>query len=170
MVEFRPTDNFKTFWDVTYARGFEEVDNSLLQLNADGGLFDYANTVVGEDNTVSHIEFTGNGANGLLPLDLSYRNILGSLTRTQYTTSLGAEWEITPAWTVDARVDYSEAKVHNDEINSTAQVFGLSRAIVDYTGSKAGARNHLPGRIRPEFRYRRESPRLGVQPARQQHR
>ena len=72
MVEFRPTDNFKTFWDVTYARGFEEVDNSLLQLNADGGLFDYANTVVGEDNTVSHIEFTGNGANGLLPLDLSY--------------------------------------------------------------------------------------------------
>jgi len=60
MVEFRPTDNFKTFWDVTWARGEEQVDNSLLQLNADGGLFDYANTAVGEDNTVSHIEFTGN--------------------------------------------------------------------------------------------------------------
>jgi iron complex outermembrane receptor protein len=144
MVEFRPTDNFKTFWDVTYARGFEEVDNSLLQLNADGGLFDYANTAVGADNTVSHIEFTGNGANGTFPLDLSYRNILGSLTRTQYTTSLGAEWEITPSWTVDARVDYSEAKVHNDEINSTAQVFGLSRAIVDYTGSKAAPEITFP--------------------------
>jgi TonB-dependent receptor len=144
MVEFRPTDNFKTFWDVTWARGYEEVDNSLLQLNADGGLFDYANTVVGEDNTVSHIEFTGNGANGSFPLDLSYRNILGSLTRTQYTTSLGAEWEITPAWKVDARVDYSEAKVHNDEINSTAQVFGMTRAIVDYTGGKAAPEITFP--------------------------
>ena len=144
MVEFRPTDNFKTFWDVTWARGFEEVDNSLLQLNADGGLFDYANTVVGEDNTVSHIEFTGNGANGTFPLDLSYRNILGSLTRTQYTTSLGAEWEITPAWKVDARVDYSEAKVHNDEINSTAQVFGMTRAVVDYTGGKAAPEITFP--------------------------
>jgi TonB-dependent receptor len=144
MVEFRPTDNFKTFWDVTYARGFEEVDNSLLQLNADGGLFDYANTTVGADNTVTHIEFTGNGANGTFPLDLSYRNILGSLTRTQYTTSLGAEWDITPAWKVDARVDYSEAKVHNDEINSTAQVFGLTRAIVDYTGSKAAPEITFP--------------------------
>jgi iron complex outermembrane receptor protein len=144
MVEFRPTDTFKTFWDVTYARGHEEVDNSLLQLNADGGLFDYANTVVGADNTVSHIEFTSNGANGSLPLDLSYRNILGSLTRTQYTTSLGAEWDITPQWNVDARVDYSEAKVHNDEINSTAQVFGLSRAIVDYTGSKGAPEITFP--------------------------
>jgi len=144
MVEFRPTDNFKTFWDVTWARGEEQVDNSLLQLNADGGLFDYANTAVGEDNTVSHIEFTGNGANGTFPLDLSYRNILGSLTRTQYTTSLGAEWEITPAWKVDARVDYSEAKVHNDEINSTAQVFGMTRAVVDYTGSKAAPEITFP--------------------------
>jgi TonB-dependent receptor len=144
MVEFRPTDTFKTFWDVTWARGHEEVDNSLLQLNADGGLFDYANTVVGADNTVSHIEFTGNGANGSLPLDLSYRNILGSLTRTQYTTSLGAEWQITPAWKADARVDYSEAKVRNDEINSTAQVFGMTRAIVDYTGSKAAPEITFP--------------------------
>jgi TonB-dependent receptor len=144
MVEFRPTDTFKTYWDVTYARGFEEVDNALLQLNADGGLFDYANTVVGDDNTVDHIEFTSNGANGSLPLDLSYRNILGSLTRTQYTTSLGAEWEITPKWKVDARVDYSEAKVHNDEINSTAQVFGLSRAIVDYTGSRGAPQITFP--------------------------
>ena len=139
VLEFRPTDNFKTFWDVTYARGFEEVDNSLLQLNADGGLFDYANTVVGDDNTPSHIEFTSNGANGNFPLDLSYRNILGSLTRTQYTTALGAEWKVGD-FTVDARLDYASGKVHNDEINSTAQVFGLSRAIVDYTGSR-GAPN-----------------------------
>jgi iron complex outermembrane receptor protein len=144
VLEFRPNDTFKTFWDLTYARGHEEVDNSLLQLNADAGLFDYANTAVGADNTVTHIEFTSNGANGNLPLDLSYRNILGSLTREQYTTSLGAEWDISPQWNVEARVDYSEAKVHNDEINSTAQVFGLSRAIVDYTGSKGAPEITFP--------------------------
>ena len=145
MVEFRPTDTFKTYWDVTYAWAHEDVDNSLLQLNADGGLFDYANTTVGADNTVSHIEFTGNGPNGSLPLDLSYRNILGGLTRKQYTTSLGAEWEIAPKWSVDARVDYSQANVFNDEINSTAQVFGMTRAGVDYTGSLGAPEIFFPG-------------------------
>ena len=143
VLEFRPTDNFKAFWDVTYARGHEEVNNSLLQLNADGGLFDYANTTIGDDNTPSHIEFTGNGVNGTLPLDLSYRNILGSLTREQYTTVLGAEWKVGD-FTLDARADKAEGKVHNDEINSTAQVFGLSRAIVDYTGSRGAPDIQFP--------------------------
>jgi TonB-dependent receptor len=143
VFEFRPTDTFKTNLDVTYAQGYESVDNSLLQLNADGGLFDYANTTVGADNTVTHIEFTGNGANGSLPLDLSYRNILGSLTRTQYTSTLGAEWDV-GEFQFNARVDYSKANVHNDEINSTAQVFGLSRAIVDYNGSKGAPEITFP--------------------------
>ena len=134
VLEWRPSDDFKAFWDLTYARGKEEVNNTLLQLNADAGLFDYANTTVGVDNTVNHIEFTGNGANGTFPLDLSYRNILGSLTRTQYTTVLGTEWNV-GQFTLDGRVDYSNAKVHNDEINSTAGVFGLTRAVVDYNGS-----------------------------------
>ncbi len=133
-LEFRPNEDFKLFWDTTYARGFEEVNNTLLQLNADGGLFDYANTTIGDDNTPTHIEFTSNGANGGLPLDLSYRNILGSLTREQYTTTLGTSWNVGD-FTIDGRVDYSQGKVHNDEINSTAQVFGLTRAAVDYTGS-----------------------------------
>lgn len=131
VLEFRPTDNFKAYWDVMYARGHEDVNNSLLQLNADGGLFDYANTTLGPDNTPTHIEFTSNGVNGTFPLDLSYRNILGSLTRDQYTTALGMEWHIGD-FTLDARVDKSEAKVHNDEINATAGAFGIGRAIVDY--------------------------------------
>ena len=144
VVEWRPNDDFKLFWDLTYARGKEEVDNTLLQLNADGGLFDYANTTVGVDNTVDHIEFTGNGVNGSFPLDLSYRNILGSLTRTQYTTVLGSSWNV-GRFTFDGRVDYSNAKVHNDEINSTAGVFGLSRAVVDYTGSEGAPNITFPG-------------------------
>lgn len=144
VLEWRPNDAFKAFWDLTYARGKEDVNNSLLQLNADGGLFDYPNTTVGADNTVTHIEFTGNGANGTFPLDLSYRNILGSLTRRQYTTVLGAEWNV-GQFTLDGRVDYSNAKVHNDEINSTAAVFGVTRAVVDYTGSQGAPNISLPG-------------------------
>lgn len=144
VLEWRPNDDFKAFWDFTYARGKEDVDNSLLQLNADGGLFDYAHTTVGADNTVNHIEFTGNGANGTFPLDLSYRNILGSLTRSQYTTVLGAQWNV-GQFTIDGRVDYSKAKVHNDEINSTAQVFGITRAVVDYTGSLGAPDITFPG-------------------------
>jgi TonB-dependent receptor len=143
VFEFRPTDTFKANLDLTYAWGHEDVNNTLLQLNADGGLFDYANTTVGADNTVTHIEFTSNGANGSLPLDLSYRNILGSLTRTQYTSTLGAEWDV-GEFTINARVDYSKANVHNDEINSTAQVFGLSRAIVDYNGTKGAPEITFP--------------------------
>jgi TonB-dependent receptor len=144
VLEWRPTDDFKTFWDLTYARGKEEVNNSLLALNADGGLFDYANTTVGADNTVTHMELTGNGVNGTFPLDISYRNILGSLTRTQYTTVLGAQWNV-GEFTLDGRVDYSNAKVHNDEINSTAAVFGLTRAVVDYTGSLGAPNISFPG-------------------------
>ena len=144
VLEWRPTDDFKAFWDLTYARGKEDVNNSLLQLNADGGLFDYANTTVGADNTVTHIELTGNGANGTFPLDLSYRSILGSLTRAQYTTVLGTQWDV-GQFTLDGRVDYSNAKVHNDEINSTATVFGLTRAVVDYTGSLGAPNITIPG-------------------------
>jgi len=143
VLEFRPTDDFKVFWDATYARGHEKVNNSLLQLNADGGLFDYASIINGEDNTPDHIEFTSNGANGGLPLDLSYRNILGSLTREQYTTTVGSEWTVGD-FTLDARIDRSEGKVHNDEINSTAQVFGLARASVDYTGGRGAPNIQFP--------------------------
>ena len=165
VLELRPNDNFKTYWDVTYARGEEDVDNSLLQLNADGGLFDYANTTVGADNTVSHIELTGNGVNGTFPLDLAYRNILGGLTRKQYTTALGASWEV-GQFKIDGRVDYSNAKVHNDEINSTATVFGMTRAIVDYTGSLGAPEYHFSCRLRSDLGQGREPPGFGLQPAR----
>jgi iron complex outermembrane receptor protein len=136
VLEWRPSATFTANWDATYARGKEDVDNTLLQLGADNGGFDYANTTVGPDNTPTHIEFTSNGANGTLPLDLTYRNILGSLTRRQYTTTVGARLDV-GQFSFNGRVDYSNAKVHNDEINSSATVFGVPRAIVDYTGSLA---------------------------------
>jgi TonB-dependent receptor len=135
VLEWRPNNDFKMYLDSTYARGLEEVDNSLLQLNGSGGIFDYAHTTVGADNTVSHIELTSNGPLGSFPLDLSYRNILGSLSRNQLVSALGAKWNL-GQFTLDGRFDYSKATVFNNETDSTAQEFGTPRAIVDYSGGK----------------------------------
>jgi iron complex outermembrane recepter protein len=145
VVEWRPMENFKLYWDTTYARGKESVNNTLLQLNGSGGQFDYSKTTVGADNTVSHIELTSNGATGSFPLDLSYRNILGELTRTQYVTALGTKWDVGEQVTVDGRVDYSHAVVFNNETDSTAQLFGMARAVVDYTGSLGAPNITFPG-------------------------
>ncbi|WP_310081922.1 TonB-dependent receptor [Caulobacter sp. BE254] len=133
VVEWRPTDHFKMYLDGTYATATEQVNSTYLQLSGTSGLIDYANSKVGADNTVSHVETTSSTA---FPIDLTYRNILGDLTRTQYATVLGGEWK-GEQFTVDARLDYSNAKVQNNEINATATVFGVPRAIVDYTGGGA---------------------------------
>ncbi|MFZ0269023.1 TonB-dependent receptor [Caulobacter sp.] len=133
VVEWRPTDNFKMYLDGTYATATEDVNATYLQLSGTSGLIDYANSKVGVDNTVSHIELTSSTA---FPIDLTYRNILGDLTRTQYATVFGGEWKGEKV-TLDARVDYSNAKVQNNEINATATVFGVPRAIVDYTSGGA---------------------------------
>mgnify|MGYP000577918291 CR=1 FL=1 len=141
VLEWRPTDNFKAYFDATYATATEDVNSSFLQLGASGGLIDYSKTTLGADNTVNHIELTS-GTN--FPMDLAYRNILGDLKRTQYTTALGGEWKL-EKWTFDARFDYSNAEVQNNEINSTATVFGVQRAIIDYTGGQGAPNFSFPG-------------------------
>ncbi len=141
VVEWRPTDNFKAYFDATYATASEKVNSSFLQLGASGGLIDYSKTTLGADNTVNHIELTSD-AN--FPMDLAYRNILGGLKRTQYTTAVGGEWKL-DHWVFDARFDYSNAEVQNNEINSTATVFGVPRAVVDYTGGQGAPNFSFPG-------------------------
>ena len=156
-VEYRPTEDFKAFWDVTYARGYENVNNQALQLNGNGGVFDYAHTTLGADNTVSHIEFTSNGVTagascstlntnvGCLPLDLTFRNILGYLTRTQLTTAVGFSDNVSDEIVVDGRVDFARSEVANQETDSVAVQYGTPRAIVDYTGSEHAPDIQLPG-------------------------
>lgn len=141
ILEWRPTDDFKAYFDATYATATEDVNSTLLQLGASGGLIDYSKSTVGADNTVDHIELTSSTA---FPMDLAYRNILGDLTRTQYTTAVGGEWK-RDRWTIDARFDYSNAEVQNNEINSTATVFGVPRAIVDYKGGQRAPNFSFPG-------------------------
>jgi iron complex outermembrane recepter protein len=157
VLEYRPADGLKFFWDVTYANAHEDVDNQALQLNDGGGIFNYAGTTVGADNTVSHIVENSNGsqaasgcstnnaAAGCLPLDLTFRNILGYLTRTQLQTSLGGSYDITPELSVDMRYDYSGAKVNNQETDAVGTQYGTPGSVVDYTGSLHAPDISLPG-------------------------
>lgn len=157
VLEYRPTDTLRFFWDVTYAHARENVDNQALQVNDGGGLFNYANTTLGSDNTVSHIVETSNGAQnasgcstkntvaGCLPLDLTFRNILGFLTRSTVQTAIGGSWDITNELSFDMRYDYSGAKVDNEETDATGTQYGTPMSVVDYTGSLRAPDISLPG-------------------------
>ena len=141
VVQWRPTESFSMYLDSTYAKGREEVGSMLMQLGGAAGLIDYANSRVGADNTISHIELTSSAA---FPIDLAYRNINGQLKREQYNAVLGAEWN-SDRWKVDGRVTYARGEVQNDEKNSTATIFGLPRLIVDYTGGEGAPNFSFPG-------------------------
>ena len=127
--------------DGTYAKGQEDVSSMLMQLGGAAGLIDYANSSVGADNTVDHIELTSSAA---FPIDLAYRNINGQLERQQYNAMIGGEWS-NDKWKFDGRVNYARGEVQNDEKNSTATIFGLPRLIVDYTGSEGAPNFSFPG-------------------------
>jgi iron complex outermembrane receptor protein len=141
VVQWRPSENFSMYLDGTYAKGREEVSSMLMQLGGAAGLIDYANSSVGADNTVDHIELTSSAA---FPIDLAYRNINGQLEREQYNAILGAEWG-TEKWKFDGRVTYARGEVQNDEKNSTATIFGLPRLVIDYTGSEGAPNFSFPG-------------------------
>jgi iron complex outermembrane recepter protein len=141
IVEWRPNEDFTLFAEGTYAEGHEEVSSMLMQLGGATGLIDYSASTVGPDNTVDHLEIVS--APGF-PIDLAYRNINGSLTREQYTTALGAKWSV-GSFNLDARVTYASADVQNDEENSTATIFGVPRAIIDYTGGEGAPNISFPG-------------------------
>jgi iron complex outermembrane receptor protein len=150
IVEWQPTDTLKLFAEGTFARAKEEVSSMFLQLGAATGLIDYANSVVGPDHTVTHLEvYSGSytapdGRVTNFPLELGYRNIGGSLEREQFTSAVGAEWDL-GAFKLDGRVTFASAEVQNDEINSTATIFGLTRAIVDYNNPERAPNFTLPG-------------------------
>lgn len=141
VFEWRPNADLSLYAETTYATAKEWVNSQFLQLGAASGVIDQSKTVMGADNTIAHVELTsGTGAG----MDLAYRNILGSLTRTQYTSAIGGKWNV-GEWTFDGRLSYSKGDVHNDEMNSTAYVFGVPRAVIDYTGSQGSPKFSFPG-------------------------
>ena len=139
IAEWRPTDRFNLSLEGNYSRGKQDVDSQFFQLSTTGSgvIIDSANTTVGPDNTVSHIEFTNNPAAAAnQQLAATYRNILGSLTRTQWNTSLSGKWEATDNLTLSARGSYAHARAFNNEINAVADVIGFDRLIVDYNNKE----------------------------------
>jgi TonB-dependent receptor len=141
VVQWKPSEDFEIYLDSTFSRGREKVSSMLMQLAAAGGLIDYANTTVGPENTVDHIELTSNGD---FPMDLAFRNINGALEREQYNAILGSSWTH-GQWKLDGRLSRARGEVQNDEKNSTATIFGVPRAIVDYTGSERAPNLSFPG-------------------------
>ena len=141
VVQWKPTEDFEIYLDSTYSKGREKVSSMLMQLGAAGGLIDYANSTVGADNTVDHIELTSSAA---FPMDLAYRNINGALQREQYNAIVGSSFT-RGNWKFDGRVSYARGEVQNDEKNSTATIFGVPRAIIDYTGSEGAPNFSFPG-------------------------
>lgn len=141
IVEWAPNDSVKLFVDGTYEKAKEKVSSMFLQLPVASGLIDYANSVVGPDNTVTHLEVISSAQ---FPTELAYRNIGGELEREQYTTAVGGKWDI-GAFKLDGRVTYASAEVQNDEKNSTATIVGLPRAIVDYNNGERAPNFTFPG-------------------------
>lgn len=145
IVEWRPSDSLTLFAEGTYTEAEEVVSSMLMQLSGSSGLIDYANSTVGADNTVDHLEIVS-GAIGStqFPVDLAYRNINGTLQRDQYTTAAGAKWEV-GSFVLDGRFSYAQAEVQNDEKNSTATIFGLPRAVIDYNNGEGAPNFTFPG-------------------------
>jgi iron complex outermembrane recepter protein len=141
IVEWQPSDAVKLFAEGTYARGKEDVRSMLMQLGAGTGLIDYANSIVGPDDTVTHLEIISSPQ---FPIELAYRNINGTLEREQYTTAIGGKWDI-GSFKLDGRLTYASAEVQNDERNSTATIFGVPRAIIDYNNSQRAPNFTFPG-------------------------
>jgi TonB-dependent receptor len=141
ILEWRPTDQARFYAEGTYTRGKEAVADQLMQLSGAAGVIDASTVVVGPDNTITHYEVVDSPANRLA---LTYRNIIGSLTREAVTTALGGNWE-GDRFRFDGRLTYAEAEVHNDEKNANSVITGLPRAIVDYNNSQHAPNFSFPG-------------------------
>jgi iron complex outermembrane recepter protein len=147
IVEWRPMDTLNLYAEGTYSRAKEDVASQLMQLSGSNGAIDIVNTVIGPDNTVNHYEVVDRptGTTAADRLVLTYRNIIGDLTRKQYTSAVGGSWDMNDSFTFDAKVAYAKADVQNDEKNANAVITGLQRAIVDYNNPQHAPNFTFPG-------------------------
>ncbi|PZU07559.1 TonB-dependent receptor [Sphingomonas sp.] len=156
IVEWRPTDTFKLYAEGTYTRGKQTLNSQFLQLStvqaaANGGI-DTGATQLGDDQTASTVTFVDrttvrNAAGQVVTpgsLAVTYRNILGTIDRTNINSQLGSEWEITDRLKLTGRAGYARARAYNNEIDTVAAAQGLSSITVDYSGSEHAPNITLP--------------------------
>jgi len=142
IVEWRPADNFKLYFDNTYTRGLQTLNSQLMQINTFSALSSAltlsSDTAINGGNAASYVQFqqtpvanptTSNA------LGVSYRNINGTIDRQTYTGSLGSEWKVSDKLTLRARGGYSWARAYNDEIDVVGTQYGLTSVTVDYRNS-----------------------------------
>ena len=142
IVEWQPNDDVKLFAEGTYAQGERRSQQHVPATRRGGRRRSTMPTAQSGRTTRSRIwRLTSTTA---FPIDLAYRNINGSLEREQYTTAIGGEWDL-GQFKLDGRVTYASAEVQNDEKNSTATIFGVPRAIIDYAGSERAPNFTFPG-------------------------
>jgi len=147
IVEWRPSDNFRLFFDNTYTRGQQTLNSQLMQINTFSALTSALSlsndTSVNAGNAASYVQFQQTpvaNPNSTNALGVSYRNINGTIDRQTYTGTLGSEWHVSPKLTLRARGGYSWARAFNDEIDVVGTQYGLTSVTVDYRNS-AGAPN-----------------------------
>ncbi len=144
VVEWRPQDGFRAYVQGNYARGDQDVNSQYLQVTTAGSTLDRANTRIGPDDTVSHVEFVDNpAATRANRLQVSHRNILGQIDRTQWNAAVGADYEVGD-WKFNTLTSYSRAKINNNYINATADAIGIGRVIVDYANGQQAPNITLP--------------------------
>ncbi|NWK97836.1 TonB-dependent receptor [Sphingobium lactosutens] len=142
IVEWKPSDDLNLYLESNWTRSIQSVTSQFLQTGTSGGTVDTARTVMGPDNTVQHLEMINNSG-AASQLGVSYRNILGDITRTTYNVAIGGDWT-TGKLTLTPKISYSKAKAYNNEINATAAVTGMSRLIVDYNNPQQAPQITLP--------------------------
>ena len=62
ILEWRPSDDLTAYVEGNWTRSNQSVTSQFLQTGTSGGLVDVANTVIGPDNTVTHLEMINNPA------------------------------------------------------------------------------------------------------------
>ncbi|USU12293.1 TonB-dependent receptor [Sphingomonadaceae bacterium OTU29THOMA1] len=144
VAEWRPEDGIRAYVQGNFARGKQDVNSQYLQVTTSGSILDRANTTIGEDDTVSHVEFVDNPAAARANrLQVAYRNILGDITRTTWNGAIGGDYD-RDGWKINSLLSYTRAKIDNNYINATADAIGLSRVVVDYANDQNAPRITLP--------------------------
>ncbi|WP_039996773.1 TonB-dependent receptor [Sphingomonas sanxanigenens] len=144
ILEWRPSDDFKAYYEGNYTRSKQSVTSQFLQTGTTGGIVDTENSITGPDDTVSYLVYR-NDPSQTVPnqLGVAYRNILGDITRTTFNSAIGAEWT-TGKLTLTPKISYAKAKAYNNEINATASVLGMDSLIVDYRNEQQSPQIILP--------------------------
>lgn len=147
IIEWRPSDQFKLYFDGTYTRGRQTENDQLLQITTNSALSATSSlgsdTAINAGNAASNVTFlqpANSNPYSSTGLGVTYRNVLGTIDRQTFTGVLGGEWHPTPRLTFRGRGGYSWAKANNDEIDVVANQYGLTSVGVNYNNT-SGAPN-----------------------------